>query len=50
MQYTLDSFTEWSTSQNGASEETLDHRLEMFVEVLQARQEGHAVIVYVASY
>src|SRR5215472_13480940 len=40
MQYTLDSFTEWSTSPNGASEETLDHRLEMFVEVLQAQAGG----------
>src|SRR6266487_3268108 len=40
MQYTLDSFTEWSTSLNGASEETLEHQLEMFVEVLQAQLGG----------
>src|SRR5215470_1234304 len=40
MQYTLDNFTEWSTSPNGASEETLDHQLEMFVEVLQAQAGG----------
>ena len=40
MQYTLDSFTEWSTSSNGASEETLERQLEMFVEVLQAQAGG----------
>src|SRR6266852_3833765 len=40
MQYTLDSFTEWSTSSNGASEETLERQLEMFVEVLQAHTGG----------
>ncbi len=41
MQYTLDNFTEWSTSSNGASEATaLDRQLEMFVEVLQAQAGG----------
>ncbi len=40
MQYTLDSFTEWSTSSNGASEQTLERQLEMFVEVLQAQAGG----------
>ncbi len=40
MQYTLDSFTEWSTSSNGASEKTLERQLEMFVEVLQAQAGG----------
>src|SRR2546427_1246834 len=40
MQYTLDSFTEWSTSSNGASEETLERQLEMFVEVLQSQAGG----------
>src|SRR2546426_5768194 len=40
MQYTLDSFTEWSTSSNGASEKTLERQLEMFVEILQAQAGG----------
>src|SRR5438105_511655 len=40
MQYTLDSFTEWSTSQNGASEDALARQLELFVEVLQAQAGG----------
>ena len=40
MQYTLDNFTEWSTSLNGASESTLERQLEMFVEVLQAQAGG----------
>ena len=40
MQYTLDNFTEWSTSSNGASEKTLERQLEMFVEVLQAQAGG----------
>ncbi|MDQ6645463.1 MAG: hypothetical protein M3Y76_13535, partial [Chloroflexota bacterium] len=40
MQYTLDNFTEGSTSLNGASESTLERQLEMFVEVLQAQAGG----------
>src|SRR5258708_16658660 len=40
MQYTRDSFTEWSTSSNGASGQTLERQLEMFVEVLQAQAVG----------
>ncbi len=40
MQYTLDSLTEWSTSLNGASEETQERQLEMFVEILQAQAGG----------
>lgn len=40
MQYTLDDFTEWSTSLNGASESTLERQLEMFVEILQAQTGG----------
>ena len=40
MQYTLDNFTEWSTSSNGASEKTLERQLEMFVEILQAQAGG----------
>ena len=40
MQYTLDNFTEWSTSLNGASESTLERQLDMFVEILQAQAGG----------
>ena len=40
MQYTLDNLTEWTTSQNGASEEAIERQLEMFVEVLQAQAGG----------
>src|SRR6266566_3163150 len=40
MQYTLDNFTEWSTSPNGASEDALARQLELFVEVLQAQAGG----------
>src|SRR2546430_12901945 len=40
MQYTLDNFTEWSPSLNGASESTLERQLDMFVEILQAQAGG----------
>src|SRR3989454_6739377 len=40
MQYTLDSFTEWSTSSNGPSEQTLERQLEMFVDILQQQAGG----------
>src|SRR2546421_568755 len=40
MQYTLDNFTEWSPSLNGASEATLERQLDMFVEILQAQAGG----------
>jgi uncharacterized protein YPO0396 len=40
MQYTLDNLTEWTTSQNGASEEAMARQLEMFVDILQAQAGG----------
>lgn len=40
MQYTLDKVTEWTTSQNGASEEAMARQLEMFVEILQSQAGG----------
>src|SRR5947199_6539451 len=40
MQYTLDNFTEWSPSLNGASDSTLERQIDMFVEILQHQTGG----------
>lgn len=40
MQHTFDNFTTWGAGENGANEDGLDRRLEMFVETLQAFAGG----------